>query len=104
MGAMGVTIPFIREMSFVYGEVQQVSPLVRRVGARHPSLFTLHGTNTYIVGRGRVMVIGPGPALNLATSVAPVVWMISPAARHVEFFTREPAAAKCAQHRFDLPA
>ena len=63
MGAMGVTIPFAREMAFAYGEAQQVSPLVRRVVARNPSLFTLHGTNTYLVGRGRVAIIDPGPLL-----------------------------------------
>ena len=63
MGAVGVTIPFGREMAFDYGEAQQISPLVRRVVARNPSLFTLHGTNTYLVGRGRVAVIDPGPAL-----------------------------------------
>jgi glyoxylase-like metal-dependent hydrolase (beta-lactamase superfamily II) len=50
-------------MPFAYGEAAAASPLVRRVVARNPSLFTLHGTNTYIVGRGRVMVIDPGPAL-----------------------------------------
>jgi len=63
MGAMGVTIPFAREMAFTYGEAQQISPLVRRVVARNPSLFTLHGTNTYLVGRGRVAIIDPGPLL-----------------------------------------
>ncbi|MBN2112495.1 MAG: MBL fold metallo-hydrolase [Acidimicrobiia bacterium] len=60
---MGVTIPFHREMAVAYGEVQQVSPLVRRVVARNPSLFTLHGTNTYLVGHDPVVVIDPGPAL-----------------------------------------
>jgi glyoxylase-like metal-dependent hydrolase (beta-lactamase superfamily II) len=60
---MGVTIPFTREMAFAYGEAQQVSPLVRRVVARNPSLFTLHGTNTYLLGRGRVAIIDPGPLL-----------------------------------------
>jgi len=63
MGAMAVEIPFVREMRFTYGEAEQVSPLVRRVVARNPSLFTLQGTNTYIVGRGRVVVLDPGPLL-----------------------------------------
>jgi glyoxylase-like metal-dependent hydrolase (beta-lactamase superfamily II) len=44
-----------------YGRVEQASPLVRRVLARNPSPFTFTGTGTYIVGRGRVAVIDPGP-------------------------------------------
>jgi glyoxylase-like metal-dependent hydrolase (beta-lactamase superfamily II) len=60
---MGVAIPFVREMPFAYGEAAAISPRVRRVVARNPSLFTLYGTNTYLVGRGRVAVIDPGPAL-----------------------------------------
>ncbi len=63
MAAMAVEIPFVREMRFAYEEAEQVSPLVRRLVARNPSLFTLHGTNTYLVGRGRVVVIDPGPLL-----------------------------------------
>ncbi len=60
---MAVAIPFVKEMAFEYGVVQQVSPLVRRVVARNPSPFTYHGTGTYIVGRGAVAVIDPGPEL-----------------------------------------
>lgn len=44
-----------------YGQVEQLSPLVRRVLARNPSPFTNSGTGTYIVGRGKVAVIDPGP-------------------------------------------
>jgi glyoxylase-like metal-dependent hydrolase (beta-lactamase superfamily II) len=50
-----------RELEFEYGKVAEVTPLIRRVVARNPSAFTLHGTGTYIVGRGRVAVIDPGP-------------------------------------------
>jgi len=56
-------IPFRKEMSFEYGVADQVTPLVRRVIARNPSPFTHYGTNTYIVGHGRVAVIDPGPLL-----------------------------------------
>jgi glyoxylase-like metal-dependent hydrolase (beta-lactamase superfamily II) len=63
MSRMAVEIPFTREMGFAYGEVQPVGPLVRRVVARNPSLFTLYGTNTYLVGRGTVAVVDPGPLL-----------------------------------------
>jgi glyoxylase-like metal-dependent hydrolase (beta-lactamase superfamily II) len=53
---------FDRTLEFAYGQVAALSPLVRRVIARNPSPFTFHGTGTYIVGRGRVAVIDPGPA------------------------------------------
>ncbi len=45
-----------------YGIAEQLSPLVRRVLARNPSPFTFTGTGTYIVGRGTVAIIDPGPA------------------------------------------
>jgi glyoxylase-like metal-dependent hydrolase (beta-lactamase superfamily II) len=61
---MGVEIPFVHEMRFEYGVCDQLSPLVRRVVAENPSAFTYMGTGTYIVGRGRVAVIDPGPALD----------------------------------------
>lgn len=44
-----------------YGEAQQVSPLVRRITANNPGKFTFRGTGTYIVGRGKVAIIDPGP-------------------------------------------
>ena len=56
-----VDIPFRRQLDFEYGEVAWLSPLVRRVVARNPSAFTLYGTGTYILGRGNVAVIDPGP-------------------------------------------
>lgn len=46
------------------GIAQELHPLVRRVLAPNPSHFTLHGTQTYIVGRGEVAVIDPGPAID----------------------------------------
>jgi glyoxylase-like metal-dependent hydrolase (beta-lactamase superfamily II) len=55
-------IPFVREMAFRYGEVDQVSPLIRRVVADNPGPFTFHGTGTYILGQGETAVIDPGPA------------------------------------------
>ena len=60
---MAVDIPFRRDLDFNYGEVRDLSPLVRRVIAENPSLFTFHGTGTYIVGRGEVAIIDPGPDL-----------------------------------------
>jgi glyoxylase-like metal-dependent hydrolase (beta-lactamase superfamily II) len=35
---------------------------VRRIVANNPSPYTFLGTNTYLVGRGQVVVIDPGPA------------------------------------------
>lgn len=54
-------IPFVREIEFEYGRCDQVSPLIRRVIADNPGPFTYTGTGTYIVGRGTVAVIDPGP-------------------------------------------
>jgi glyoxylase-like metal-dependent hydrolase (beta-lactamase superfamily II) len=54
-------IPFVKEMSFAYGVVDQVSPLIRRVVANNPGPFTYLGTGTYIIGSGEVAVIDPGP-------------------------------------------
>jgi glyoxylase-like metal-dependent hydrolase (beta-lactamase superfamily II) len=58
---MAVTIPFVREIEFDYGRVEQVSPLVRRVIANNPGPFTFTGTGVYIIGHGDVCVIDPGP-------------------------------------------
>lgn len=58
-----MSIPFVREIAFEYGVPDQVSPLIRRVVARNPGPFTYLGTGTYIVGRGEVAVIDPGPDL-----------------------------------------
>ncbi len=47
-----------------YGVTEQVSPLVRRVLAENPSIFTYHGTGTFIVGPpegGTVAIIDPRP-------------------------------------------
>lgn len=56
-------IPYVREIKFDYGACDQVSPLIRRVVANNPGPFTYLGTGTYIVGKGEVAVIDPGPDL-----------------------------------------
>jgi glyoxylase-like metal-dependent hydrolase (beta-lactamase superfamily II) len=43
------------------GHLEQLSPLVRRWVLPNPSPFTCTGTCCYVVGRGRVAVIDPGP-------------------------------------------
>jgi len=57
-------IPFVHQYDFAYAELEELSPLVRRVTARNPSGFTFHGTNTYVIGRGNVAVLDPGPLLD----------------------------------------
>jgi glyoxylase-like metal-dependent hydrolase (beta-lactamase superfamily II) len=58
---MAPPLRFDRELSFSYGAVAELTPLVRRVIARNGGPFTFHGTGTYIVGRGRVAIIDAGP-------------------------------------------
>jgi glyoxylase-like metal-dependent hydrolase (beta-lactamase superfamily II) len=43
------------------GIAEDVAPGVRRILAPNPSPFTFRGTNSYVVGRGEVAVIDPGP-------------------------------------------
>jgi len=45
-----------------HGAVEQVAPGVRRILCANPGSFTFRGTNTYIIGRGQVAVLDPGPA------------------------------------------
>lgn len=59
-----MTIPFQRQLDFTYGHSAELSPLIRRVIAENPSAFTFHGTGTYIIGRGKVAIIDPGPLID----------------------------------------
>ena len=61
---MAVKIPFVRDLTFDYGKVDQVTPMIRRVIAENPGPFTFHGTGTYIIGRGNVAVVDPGPLVD----------------------------------------
>ncbi|MEQ9505843.1 MAG: MBL fold metallo-hydrolase [Hyphomonas sp.] len=56
-----MAIPYVRGIEFEYGRVDQVSPLIRRVIANNPGPFTYVGTGVYIIGKGEVAVIDPGP-------------------------------------------
>ena len=56
-------IPFVTEYEARYGELEQLTPRIRRVLAENPSKFTFKGTGTYLVGDRRVAVIDPGPDL-----------------------------------------
>jgi glyoxylase-like metal-dependent hydrolase (beta-lactamase superfamily II) len=57
-------IPFLTDFDPRRGECIEVAPGLRRVVADNPSKFTAWGTGTYIVGRGNVAVIDPGPDLD----------------------------------------
>jgi glyoxylase-like metal-dependent hydrolase (beta-lactamase superfamily II) len=59
---MSDEIPFDRTFDLEPGIVDEVVPGIRRVLANNPSPFTYRGTVTYIVGRGQVAIIDPGPA------------------------------------------
>lgn len=56
-------VRFVQDDAVVYGEPLVLSPLIRRVVAHNPNPFTFTGTGTYIVGRGTVAIIDPGPDL-----------------------------------------
>lgn len=51
----------LKKHEFVYGKLESVAPGIRRLTARNPSVFTFHGTGTYVIGQGQVAVIDPGP-------------------------------------------
>jgi glyoxylase-like metal-dependent hydrolase (beta-lactamase superfamily II) len=54
-------IPFDKRFDLVPETVEEVAPGVRRLLANNPSPFTFKGTVSYIVGRGQVAIIDPGP-------------------------------------------
>ncbi len=58
-----MAIAYRHEPAVEYGVEVTCSKLIRRVVARNPSPFTYHGTQTYVVGRGNVALIDPGPLL-----------------------------------------
>jgi glyoxylase-like metal-dependent hydrolase (beta-lactamase superfamily II) len=56
-----IDVEYVTGVEARYGEATVVSPLVRRVLAKNPNPFTYLGTGTYLVGRGDVAVLDPGP-------------------------------------------
>ena len=58
---MGEDIRFDRNFDLPPGKVEEVVPGVRRILANNPGPFTFKGTVSYIVGRGQVGIIDPGP-------------------------------------------
>jgi glyoxylase-like metal-dependent hydrolase (beta-lactamase superfamily II) len=58
---MSDDIPFDKNFDLAPGHIEEVRPGVRRLLANNPGPFTFKGTVTYVVGRGEVAVIDPGP-------------------------------------------
>jgi glyoxylase-like metal-dependent hydrolase (beta-lactamase superfamily II) len=58
---MSAELAFNRSDDVAYGVAEDIAPHVRRIVADNPSPYTFLGTNSYLVGRGRVAVIDPGP-------------------------------------------
>jgi len=57
-----MAIPFVTDMTYEYGDLQQQTPMVRRLVCSNSGPFTFAGTNSYVIGRGKVAVVDPGPA------------------------------------------
>ncbi len=60
-----MAIDFNTDFDPRYGEMVELSPLIRRVVAKNPNPFTFTGTGVYLIGRGDVTVIDPGPTLEV---------------------------------------
>jgi glyoxylase-like metal-dependent hydrolase (beta-lactamase superfamily II) len=58
---MSAELAFNRSLDVDYGVAQEVAPGVRRIVANNPSPYTFLGTNTYLVGKGELAIVDPGP-------------------------------------------
>lgn len=58
---MADDIPFDKDLALTPGVADEPVPGLRRVMANNPGPFTFKGTMTYILGRGHVAIIDPGP-------------------------------------------
>ena len=58
---MSDDIPFDKNLDLAPDTVDEVMPGVRRIMADNPGPFTFKGTISYIIGRGRVAIVDPGP-------------------------------------------
>ncbi|MGG5808952.1 MBL fold metallo-hydrolase [Falsiroseomonas sp. CW058] len=57
-----MSLRFLRDDALPHGVAEPAAPLVRRLVCPNPGPFTFRGTNTYLIGRGEVAVLDPGPA------------------------------------------
>jgi glyoxylase-like metal-dependent hydrolase (beta-lactamase superfamily II) len=58
---MSDDITFDKSFDLAPGHAEEVLPGVRRIVADNPGPFTFKGTVTYIIGRGKVAILDPGP-------------------------------------------
>jgi glyoxylase-like metal-dependent hydrolase (beta-lactamase superfamily II) len=58
---MSDDIPFNKSFDLEPDTVTEVAPGVRAVVANNPGPFTFKGTMSYIIGRGKVAILDPGP-------------------------------------------
>jgi glyoxylase-like metal-dependent hydrolase (beta-lactamase superfamily II) len=58
---MAEDIPFNKKLDLAPETVDEPVPGVRRVMCDNPGPFTFKGTMSYIVGRGKVAIVDPGP-------------------------------------------
>jgi glyoxylase-like metal-dependent hydrolase (beta-lactamase superfamily II) len=58
---MAEDIPYDKKFELIPGKVDEPMPGVRRILCNNPSPFTFKGTISYVVGRGKVAIIDPGP-------------------------------------------
>ena len=59
---MSDDIPFDKNLDLAPDTVDEPLPGIRRVMADNPGPFTFKGTMSYIIGRGQVAIVDPGPA------------------------------------------
>src|SRR5262249_29314622 len=59
--AMSEDITFDKSSALAPGHAEEILPGVRRIVADNPGPFTFKGTLSYILGRGKVAIIDPGP-------------------------------------------
>jgi len=56
-----MALKFDRTFDPRYGEAVEIAPNVRRLTAANSGPFTFTGTNSFIIGQGRVAILDPGP-------------------------------------------
>ncbi|MFZ3361496.1 MAG: MBL fold metallo-hydrolase, partial [Xanthobacteraceae bacterium] len=54
-------VPFDKTFDLEPGQVRDIAPQVRAIVANNPGPFTFKGTMSYIIGRGKVAILDPGP-------------------------------------------
>ena len=58
---MNDDIPYNKAFDLKPGRAEEVAPGVRAIVANNPGPFTFKGTVSYVIGRGKVAILDPGP-------------------------------------------